>query len=66
MSPGEVQPGEQHLVDSPEVADEQQPDGQQHADGSSPCQLGHGDEAGDQRQRRREERKVSLDGQGSH
>ena len=42
---------------------QQQPREQQHVGGSSPCQLGHGDEAGEQR--RREVRKQSLDGQGS-
>ena len=63
---GGMELGEQHLVDSPEHPGEQQlgePGGQQLAGGPSPCQLGHGDEAGGQR--RREGRKQSLDGQGS-
>ena len=55
----------QQLVDSPEHPGEQQlgePGGQQLAGGPSPCQLGHGDEADEQR--RREGRKQSLDGRG--
>ena len=43
---------------------QQQPREQQHVGGSSPCQLGHGDAAGEQR--REEERRQSLGGQGSH
>ena len=56
----------QQLVDSPEHPGEQQlgePGGQRLAGGPSPCQLGHGDEAGGQR--RRKGKKQSLDGQGS-
>ena len=43
---------------------QQQPREQQHVGGSSPCQLGHGGAAGEQR--REEGRKQSLGGQGSH
>ena len=49
----------QQLVDSPEHPGEQQlgePGGQQLAGGPSPCQLGHGDEAGGQRRREGESR----------
>ena len=41
---------------------QRQPGEQQHVGGSSPCQRDHGGAAGEQR---REERKQSLDDQGS-